>query len=148
MNKPLEVFDLRGDELNYDVTLDKNRQIGATSLLVTQVLQPYRDTLTTPEDCQAMDVILEEFRHFIVGNTTASSIKFDSAYTYFQFHLMHRSPVAVQELVHTIARVISLIKCGFDYADELMTTLESLNLYKREDALLVLNSDYTLEVEG
>jgi hypothetical protein len=126
-------------EIQYDIRLDKPRQIGLASIALYKRLRELNDLYFSSDENQELHNALEELssqmRLLIIGNTDASTAKFKDAAQYFLVTSPDTTSQEVVDLVNLCWEIVNNIQKGLEYADLLIDGTLAAGIYNVESSL-------------
>lgn len=126
----------------YNVLVDKPRQTGFASLAVFRELSEVASSLvsTDSELSANLRIVAEEMRHFVVGNTSKSKIKFYEALNYVLSHHNDNFPAYVIQLVELCERIVNSLDNNEEIIDDLLEVCSELEIYRIEDSIEIMEA--------
>lgn len=118
----------------YDIKIDKHRQIGMASIEVYAELIGLSNYLSEKdvELGESLKTVALEMRHFVVGNTSRSIIRFQNALDYVLSHYNDTFPAYTIDLVRLCERIVNAIESGEEFIDDLLAVCAELEIYTPE----------------
>lgn len=126
----------------YNVLIDKPRQTGFASLAVFRELSGIASSLiaTDPELSTNLRIVAEETRHYVVGNTSRSKLKFHSALDYVLSHHDDNFPAYAIQLIELCERIVNSLENNEEIIDDLLGVCSDLGIYRIEDSLEIMEA--------
>src|SRR5690606_23090011 len=115
-------------EVVYDERFDKARQVGIAGRKLVEALEEYAKRESDPQKLEALNTIIDQLKLAIVGNTSKSVEKFETAYTYFLSTCTDNTPAFVTDLID-LANLIVTSTDSSEYIDPLFGILENYSIY-------------------
>jgi len=132
-------FPRENNHIIYDVTLDKPRQIGAATIVLAKGLYDFRRSLLDESQKDAILTIIEQMRAFVVGNTSSSKAKFDSAYRYFLTEMAGGVDSNIRDSINFCSIIVN-DSVNHKYIDDLIDYLSETVDYNPGKALEYLEA--------